>query len=125
MLALPRGGVPVGFEVARALGAPLDLLMVGKISAPGFPELAVGAVVGGAVPRTVLNDDVLRELAVPAHYVERTAARELAEIERRQALYCVGRPPVPLDGRTALVVDDGVATGATVRVALQALAALS
>ena len=123
VLAVPRGGVPVGFEVARTLGAPLDLLIVRKIGAPGYPELAVGAGVGGAVPRTVLNDNVLRELAVPADYVERTAARELAEIERRRALYGVGRPPVPLDGRTAVVVDDGIATGATVRVALQALAA--
>jgi putative phosphoribosyl transferase len=122
VLALPRGGVPVAFEVAAALSAPLDLLLVRKIGAPGFAELAVGAVVDGARPETVVNEEVVRELGVSAAHLEREAACELTEIERRRALYLHGRPPVALDGRTAVVVDDGIATGATVRVALQALA---
>jgi putative phosphoribosyl transferase len=122
VLALPRGGVPVAFEIAAALGAPLDLLLVRKIGAPGFAELAVGAVVDGARPEAVVNEEVVRELGVSATYLEREAARELAKIERRRALYLRGRLPVALDGRTAVVVDNGIATGATVRVAVQALA---
>ena len=122
MLALPRGGVPVAFEVAEALGAPLDLLMVRKIGAPGCAELAVGAVVDGAQPVTVVNDDVMRDFGISRAFLEEQAAHELAEIERRRALYLRGRPPLALAGRTVIVVDDGVATGATVRVALQALA---
>jgi putative phosphoribosyl transferase len=125
VLGLPRGGVPVGFEVAQALNAPLDLLMVRKIGAPGYPELALGAVVDGAEPQTVINDDVRRDLEVSEDYIARETARELVEIERRRALYLRGRPPVPLRGRTVIVVDDGIATGATMRVALQALAGVT
>jgi putative phosphoribosyl transferase len=86
VLALPRGGVPVAFEVAGALGAPLNLLLVRKIGAPGFAELAVGAVVDGARPETVVNEEVVRNLNVSTAYLEREATRELAEIERRRAL---------------------------------------
>jgi putative phosphoribosyl transferase len=122
VLALPRGGVPVGFEVAQALEAPLDLLMVRKIGAPWQPEFALGAVVDGARPELVLNEEVTARLGIDEAWLERAKARELAEIERRRALYFQGRAPVPLEGRTAIVVDDGIATGATVRVALKALA---
>lgn len=123
VLALPRGGVPVGFAIAEALGAPLDLLLVRKIGAPGQAELAVGAVTDGARPETLINEDIVRQLGVPASYLEREATRQLAEIERRRAAYLRGRPPVALEGRTAIVVDDGIATGATVRASLRALAA--
>ena len=122
VLALPRGGVPVAFEVAQALAAPLDLVMVRKLGAPGFPELAVGAVVDGAHPETVINEAIRRELAVPAEFIARESAAQLAEIERRREAYLGGRPPPRLHGRTAVVVDDGIATGATVRAALVALA---
>jgi putative phosphoribosyl transferase len=121
VLVLPRGGVPVAFEVAEALGAPLDLLMVRKIGAPGLADLAVGAVVDGAQPVTVVNEDVMRDFGISQAYLEEQAAHELAEIERQRALYLRDRPPIVLVGRTVIVVDDGVATGATVRVALQAL----
>lgn len=123
VLALPRGGVPVGFEVAEALGAPLDLLLVRKIGAPGQAELAVGAVVDGVRSETLINEDIVRQLGVPASYLEREAKRQLAEIERRRAAYLSGRLPIALKGRTAIVVDDGIATGATVRASLRALAA--
>ncbi|MFC0387611.1 phosphoribosyltransferase [Muricoccus vinaceus] len=123
VLALPRGGVPVGYEVAEALGAPLDLLLVRKIGTPGQAELAVGAVVDGARPEMVINEDIVRQLGVPASYLEQEAARQLAEIERRRAAYLRGRPPVALEGRTAIMVDDGIATGATARASLRALAA--
>jgi len=122
VLALPRGGVPVAAVVAEALGAPLDLLFVRKIGAPGFPELAVGAVIDGAKPTTVLNEDIIRGLGVSRSYLEQAARQELAVIDRRRSMYLRGRPPIKLDGRAALVVDDGIATGATMRVALRALA---
>jgi putative phosphoribosyl transferase len=121
VLALPRGGVPVGFEVATALGAPLDLVLVRKIGVPWQPELALGAVVDGADPQLVYDYRLAAELNVPADYLEQERARQLAEIERRRKLYFGDRPPVPVRGRTVIVVDDGIATGSTVRAALRAL----
>jgi putative phosphoribosyl transferase len=124
VLALPRGGVPVGFEVAKALGAPLDVLLVRKIGAPLQPELAAGAVVDGAEPVLVRNEEVVRAYGIEEDWIEAEAARQLAEIERRRRLYCGDRPPVVVRGRTAILVDDGIATGTTVRAALRALARL-
>lgn len=121
VLALPRGGVAVGFEVARELDAPLDVILVRKIGAPLQPELAVAAVVDGERTEIVRNEDILEELSLPDSYVEKAAARELEEIHRRRALYLAGREPVPVADRTAIVVDDGIATGATVRAALRAV----
>jgi len=121
VLALPRGGVPVAFEVAQALDAPLDLLLVRKIGAPGAPELGLGAVVDGHDPQTVLNDDVRAMVRPPPGYVEAESRRQLAEIERRRDAYLRGRPPADVKGRTVVLVDDGIATGGTVKVALSAL----
>jgi putative phosphoribosyl transferase len=122
VLALPRGGVPVGFEVAKALGAPLDILLVRKIGAPGHEELGLGAIVDGHDPQLVLNEEVVRMVAPPPGYIEAEAQRQLAEIERRRQQYVGDRPPIPADGRVVLVVDDGIATGGTVRAALRGLA---
>jgi putative phosphoribosyl transferase len=119
VLALPRGGLPVAAEVARVLGAPLDLVLVRKIGLPEQPELAVGAVVDGERPELVLNE-ALRGLVAPARLAE-LEAQQLREIERRRRLYLGARGRVPLAGRTAIVVDDGLATGATARAALHAL----
>lgn len=121
VLALPRGGVPVAVEVASALQVPLDLLFVRKIGLPGQSELAVGAVVDGAHPQMVLNERVLAMVDVPEAYLTRERDRELAEIERRRAQYCGGHLPVDVGGRAVILVDDGVATGTTVRAALIAL----
>lgn len=121
VLALPRGGVPVGYEVALALQAPLDLVMVRKIGAPGQPELAVAAVVDGGAPELVVNESVRELLDVSDAYVEAAEARELAEIERRRAIWLRSRPPVALAGRSVIIVDDGIATGATARVAIKAV----
>jgi putative phosphoribosyl transferase len=120
VLALPRGGVPVGFEVARALDAPLDLILVRKIGAPFQPELAVGAVVDGARAETVLNEEMVREFEIPDNYLAEESARQLEEIERRRQLYLAGRTRAPVEGHTAIVVDDGIATGATMEAALHA-----
>ena len=120
VLALPRGGVPIGFEIARALDAPLDLVLVRKIGAPFQPELAVGAVVNGSSPETVLNRDVLEHFQVEDSYIAEASRRQLEEIERRRQLYLAGRPKVEVAGRTAIVVDDGIATGATMEAALRA-----
>jgi putative phosphoribosyl transferase len=121
VLALPRGGVPVAYEVAKALRAPLDLVLVRKIGAPGHPEFGLGAVVDGAHPQIVLNEEVVAQLEVPHAYVEEEVHRQLEEIERRRARYLGGRRPVDVEGRTAIVIDDGIATGGTVRAALQGL----
>lgn len=121
VIALPRGGVPVAFEIATALAAPLDLILVRKIGAPWNPELAIGAVVDGLKPQTYLNQGIIHTLGVPADYVRAESARQLDEIERRRALYLRGRPRLDVSGATVLVVDDGIATGATMRIALEAV----
>ena len=121
VLALPRGGVPIGAEVARRLGAALDLLLVRKIGVPWQPELAVAAVVDGEHPEIVVDEEVQRFSGVERDEIEARAARELDEIERRRALYLRGRAPLPLTGASVIVVDDGIATGTTMRAALQAV----
>lgn len=121
VLALPRGGVPVGYEVALALDAPLDVLIVRKIGAPGHPELGLGAVVDGQHPQRVLNDAVMQQVRPSPEYIEAEERRQLVEIERRRQLYCGDRAPVPIEGRTVIVVDDGIATGGTMKTALVAL----
>ncbi len=121
VLALPRGGVPVAAEVARALGAPLDLLLVRKIGVPWQRELALAAVVDGDEPQVVVDDEVQRLSGVDRAYIDAQAAAELKEIERRRAVYLRQRPSVPVAGTTAIVVDDGIATGTSVRAALKAL----
>lgn len=121
VLALPRGGVPVAFEIARRLGAPLDLVLVRKIGTPMQPELAAGAVVDGEDPVLVLNDEVVAQAGISEAELEAAKRRELAEIERRRGGYLGGRAPLPVAGRTAIVVDDGIATGATMRAAIRAL----
>jgi putative phosphoribosyl transferase len=120
VLALPRGGVPVAYEVARALRAPLDLVLVRKIGAPFQPELAIGAVVDGERPELVVNRDVVAEYRIPESYLEDERRRQLEEIERRRQLYLAGRPRAPVRDRTAIVIDDGIATGATMEAALRA-----
>jgi putative phosphoribosyl transferase len=122
VLALPRGGVPVAFPVAKALAAPLDLVLVRKIGAPGHPEFGVGAVVDGADPQVILNEEIVRQLDVSPAYIAEQARRELAEIERRRSLYLGDRPPVAIGGRNVVVVDDGIATGGTVKAALRGIA---
>jgi putative phosphoribosyl transferase len=121
VLALPRGGVPVAVEVARALGAPLDLLLVRKIGAPGQPELAVAAVAEGDGSSLVLDAQTMATSGAAQADVEHQAGLERGEIARRRAAYLGGRAPLPVKGKTAIVVDDGIATGTTVRAALQAL----
>lgn len=119
--ALPRGGVPVAAEIAATLHAPLDLIMVRKLGAPLQPELAVGAIVDGAEPELVINDEIARETGADQHYIAEACKRELAEIERRRARYLGHRPSTKPLGRTVIVVDDGIATGATAIAALRAL----
>lgn len=119
VLALPRGGVPVAYEVAQALQAPLDIFLVRKLGVPGHEELAMGAVATGGV--RVLNRDVVEPLGITAEAIEGVASRELEELERREQLYRGGRTPPDPRGRTVLLVDDGLATGATMRAAIAAL----
>jgi putative phosphoribosyl transferase len=121
VLGLPRGGVVVAAEVARALDAPLDVLVVRKIGAPGHAELGIGAVTDGDEPRAILNDDVVRALGVSQAYLEREIDAQLAEVRRRQEQFRGGRPGVEVVGRTVIIVDDGIATGGTVRAALRAV----
>lgn len=121
VLALPRGGVPVAAEIASALDAPLDLVVVRKIGLPEQPELAMGAVVEGDPPIVLRNEDVIRTAGVDATTFAAVCAAERAEIARRRARYLGGRPRIELAGRTAIVVDDGLATGATARAALRAV----
>lgn len=119
--ALPRGGVPVAFEIARRLNAPLDLALVRKVGAPRNPELALAAVMDGDHPMTLVNEDIMRLTGATEDYLRREAAAELAEIERRRRLYFGDRPRPGPRGRTVIVVDDGLATGATARVAVRGL----
>lgn len=119
--ALPRGGVPLAIEVARVLQAPLDLVMVRKLSAPSNPELALGAVVEGRPPVTIVNDTIMAGTGADAAFVSAARADALEEIAWRRQLYLCGRERVEPAGRTAVVVDDGLATGATVKAALAAL----
>jgi putative phosphoribosyl transferase len=120
VLALPRGGVPIGVEVASALDAPLDVILVRKIGAPSQPELALGAIVDGDKPEIIINEHVRQALGVPESYIRDAGAVQLREIERRRRLYFGERQPLPVAGRTAILVDDGIATGATMRAALHA-----
>lgn len=119
VLALPRGGVPVGYEVAKALGADFDVLVVRKLGLPYHRELAMGAIVsGGAID---LNQDVIARSGVTEREIEAVMAKESVELQRRERLYRGARPMAPIKGRTVIVVDDGIATGATMRAALKAL----
>jgi len=120
VLALPRGGVPVGFEIARALAAPLDLVLVRKIGAPRQEELAIGAIADGEHPELVTDPDIVAYLNVSPDYLAKAKAAALREIERRRHAYLGDRQPVDVIGCTAIVVDDGIATGATMLAALRA-----
>jgi predicted phosphoribosyltransferase len=119
VLGLPRGGVPVAFEVATALKAPLDVLIVRKLGVPGHRELAMGAIASGGV--RVVNDELVRMLGIGDDDIEETTLRERAELERREQKYRRGRQALALEGRTVIVVDDGIATGSTMQAALSAL----
>ena len=118
VLALPRGGVPVGFEVAEALNAPLDVFVVCKLGVPGYAKLAMGAIASGGV--RVLNKNVVQNLGIPDEVINRVAAKEVRELERREREYRDGQPPVEVQGRTVILVDDGLATGSSMRVAVRA-----
>jgi predicted phosphoribosyltransferase len=119
VLGLPRGGVPVAYEIARQLRAPLDVFIVRKLGVPGFEELAAGAIASGGV--RVLNEDVMRAIPRADEMIEAVTARETGELERREHIYREGRPPPQVRDRTVIVVDDGLATGATMRAAVRAL----
>lgn len=121
IIALPRGGVPVGYEIAKAFDAPLDVVFVRKLGVPFQPELALGAVVDGETPEIVINEEIRHALELPESYLSEAIAIQLREIERRRRLYLGGRPSVAVDGRTAILVDDGIATGATMLAALRAI----
>jgi predicted phosphoribosyltransferase len=119
VLALPRGGVPVGYQVAEALGVPLDIFLVRKLGTPGHRELAMGAIASGGV--RVLNDDVVRWLNIRPEQIESVAREEEQELIRREAAYKAGRPPVSLKDHVVILVDDGLATGSTMKAAVQAV----
>jgi putative phosphoribosyl transferase len=119
ILGLPRGGVPVAYEVAMALAAPLDVFLVRKLGVPGYEELAMGAIASGGV--RVLNVEVVERLGIDEETIDAVSARELEELDRRERLYRDGRPPPDLTERTAVLVDDGLATGSTMRAAAAAL----
>ena len=118
VLALPRGGVPVAFEIARRLHAPLDVFLVRKLGVPGHPELAMGAIASGGV--RVLSHDLIGQLVVTPEEIEAVTERERIELDRRDRMYRGDRPAMPLAGRTVILVDDGLATGATMEAAIQA-----
>jgi putative phosphoribosyl transferase len=119
VLGLPRGGVPVAYEVARALNAPMDVFLVRKLGVPGHEEFAMGAIATGGV--RVLNDQTVRALRISGHLIEAVAAKEQQELDRRARLYRGDRPPPDLRGKTVILVDDGLATGATMLAAVKAL----
>ena len=119
ILALPRGGVPVAHEVAKTLGAEMDLLFVKKIGAPGWPEYGIGAVVDGAHPQIVLTEEIIRQIRPGSDYIEAEVQRQLKEIARRRTVYLGDREPIEMKDRTVIIVDDGIATGGTVKAALQ------
>jgi putative phosphoribosyl transferase len=121
VLALPRGGVPVGYEVARALNAPLDIMLVRKLGVPGHEELAMGAIASGGV--RVLSDDIVKALGIPDRLIATVAANEERELARREQTYRGARPPPDVRGRTVILVDDGLATGSTMRAAAAAIQA--
>lgn len=119
VLALPRGGVPIGYEIAKALNLPLDVMIVRKLGVPGHEELAMGAIASGGV--RVLNRSVIESLRIPADSLEAVEKREALELMRREATYRGNRSSIPLKGKTVILVDDGVATGSTIRVAISAM----
>ncbi len=119
VLAMPRGGVPVGCEIAKALHAPVDIFVVRKLGVPWNPELAMGAVATGGV--RVLDEEIVRSLAISAEEIAKVAAAEQAEVERREHAYRKGRAPLPVTGKKVILVDDGIATGSTVRAGVAAL----
>src|SRR5438309_3566121 len=121
VLALPRGGVPVAYEIARRLGAPLDVFVVRKLGVPGHEELAMGALASGGV--RVLNEDLIRELGIPEPVIEAATNREQNELDRRERAYRGTRPSPDLRGKTVVLVDDGLATGNTMRAAVEAVRA--
>jgi len=113
--------VPVAYEVARALDAPLDLLLVRKLGVPQNPEVGIGAIADGAEPQLVLNAAIIREVGVSREYLRHELEQQLAELRRRRAVYCGNRPPLAVEGRCIILVDDGIATGSTIEAALRAL----
>ncbi|MDK1490313.1 phosphoribosyltransferase [Sinorhizobium sp. 7-81] len=121
VMALPRGGVPVAFEVAAYLGAPLELLIVRKVGAPGHSEFGLGALVDGEEPQLVLNEEAMRLVRPPEAYVKAETERQRLELTRRRALYVGDRPRLSPKGRNVVLVDDGIATGGTAKAAIQAL----
>jgi putative phosphoribosyl transferase len=121
VLALPRGGVPIAAVIAEGLKAPLDVVLVRKIGVPWQPELALGAVVDGDEPQVFINRVLAAELAIEESYIDGETAHQLAEIERRRQAYFGDREPIPVAGRTVILVDDGIATGSTMRIAARAV----
>jgi len=119
VLGLPRGGVVVAFEVARGLGAPMDIFLVRKLGVPGYEELAVGAIASGGI--LVINQDVAQSIRISQARIEEIATKEAKELKRREQAYRGNRPPIEVEGRTIIIVDDGLATGATMRAAVDAL----
>lgn len=119
VLALPRGGVPVAYEVAKALNAPLDIFLVRKLGVPGFAEYAMGAIASGGI--RVLNEALVSQLDIPLEVVDEVTAREFTELERQERLYRGVRHPLDVTGQTVIIVDDGIATGSTMRAAVRAL----
>ena len=123
VLALPRGGVPVAAEVAKKLNAPLDVFVVRKLGLPGHPELAMGAIASGGV--RVFNGEVVNALRIPDEVIDAVSAEELVELQRREKAYRAGLPPLDVEGKTVIVVDDGIATGSTMLAAVSALRQLN